>query len=288
MSVYDEDFYNDQRDGSFKSAEIIVPMVREFIKPKLVMDIGCGLGTWLAVWKKYGAEVLGVDGDYVNREMLYIDKEEFVSANLAENYVEVGDKFDLVESLEVAEHLPDSRAREFVKNLTEISDVVLFSAAIPFQGGTNHINEQWQSYWADIFAEFDYIPVDCIRTQSARLNDVTLCYAQNILIYVRETSLSRHPLLLDFYLKHRECQRLDYVHPLTYELKVKGIDKIIELGDESIGKAVEAGIANGIEQARVKVAGKMLDRHMSLEEVANLTEMPPEKVREIMELRGRL
>ena len=282
MNVYDEDFYNDQRDGSFKSANTIVPMVREFIKPKLVMDIGCGLGTWLSVWKKYGAEVLGVDGDYVNREMLYIDKEEFISANLAENYVEVDGKFDLVESLEVAEHLPESRAREFVRNLTEISDVVLFSAAIPFQGGTNHINEQWQSYWADIFAEFGYVPIDCIRTQPEKLNNVIMCYGQNIIIYVRETALSTYPLLLDFYLKYRKWQRLDYVHPLSYEYKMKEYDKITALGGEAIKNAMEEGIVNGIEQALTKVAGKMLDRHTPPEDVANLTELPLENVWEIM------
>lgn len=221
MEAYDEKFYRAQKDGSFESAKTIIPIVREFIKPKVVMDIGCGLGTWLAVWKSFGAEVIGIDGDYVNRDMLYIDKENFIAANLAENHVDVGGKVDLVESLEVAEHLPESRAEGFVQNLTEISDVVLFSAAIPFQGGTNHINEQWQSYWAEIFEKFGYVPVDCIRHQVDKLAGVILCYVQNSLIYVKESSLHQYPLLYDYYVKHHGQQILDYVHPMWYETIMK-------------------------------------------------------------------
>jgi len=37
--------------------------------------------------------------------------------------------------------------------LVKAAPVVLFSAAIPLQGGTEHVNEQWQSYWAKLFAE---------------------------------------------------------------------------------------------------------------------------------------
>lgn len=55
-------------------------------------------------------------------------------------------RFDLAMTIEVAEHLTPVRADSFVEDLTRLSDVVLFSAAIPAQGGINHVNEQWQSY----------------------------------------------------------------------------------------------------------------------------------------------
>ena len=221
MEKYDINFYENQKDGSYNSAKIIIPLVRQFVKPKTVMDLGCGLGTWLAVWKEYGVDVIGVDGDYVERDMLYIDEKEFISADLSKEYVNVDKKVDLVESLEVAEHLPEDRAYAFIRNLTDISDVVLFSAAIPYQGGTNHINEQWQSYWAEIFASRGYVPLDCIRTQQAKLAGVQLPYAQNIIIYIKETELYRYPLLQEFYLKHHEYQVLDYVHPQGFLLAMK-------------------------------------------------------------------
>ncbi|WP_051650064.1 methyltransferase domain-containing protein [Selenomonas sp. AB3002] len=226
MGTYDEKFYRSQKDGSYESARIVIPLVKGFINPRTVVDMGCGLGTWLAVWKSEGSQVYGVDGDYVDRNMLYIEEEEFMAADLSKNFVNVSQKADLVESLEVAEHLPKERAVEFVRNLTEISDVVLFSAAIPFQGGTNHINEQWQSYWADIFYNFGYVPIDCIRPQKDKLQGCIICYAQNMIIYARETTLSQHPLLLDYYLKHRECQVLDYVDPQMF---MNTIDWFIKL-----------------------------------------------------------
>lgn len=220
-TCYDENFYRAQKDGSFNSAKIIIPIVQEFIKPRTVMDFGCGLGTWLAVWKSHGAKVIGVDGDYVERDMLYIDEESFISADLSKDFVKVDHKVDLVESLEVAEHLPESRAVEFVHNLTEVSDVVLFSAAFPYQGGTNHINEQWPSYWANIFSAFGYIPVDCIRTQPHRLAGCILCYANNIMFYVREQSLSKYPLLLDWHLRHRDALVLDFVNAQTWQITME-------------------------------------------------------------------
>ena len=210
-----------QKDGSYNSGKIVIPLVKEFIKTRTVMDLGCGLGTWLAVWKEHGANVIGIDGDFVVRNMLYINEKEFIAADLSHDYIKVDKRMDMVESLEVAEHLPKEHAQNFVRNLTDISDVVLFSAAIPYQGGTNHINEQWQSYWSEIFASRGYVPLDCIRTQQAKLAGVQLPYVQNIIIYIKETELYRYPLLQEFYLKHHEYQVLDYVHPQVFLLAMK-------------------------------------------------------------------
>ena len=59
--------------------------------------------------------------------------------------LQIDRRFDLALSLEVAEHLPPECGSEFVQTLTDLSSVILFSAAIPFQGGTDHLNEQWPS-----------------------------------------------------------------------------------------------------------------------------------------------
>ena len=141
---YDENFYRAQKDGSYRSAELTIPILFNWLpKPKTVVDVGCGLGTWLAVFKQQGAEVTGVDGAYVNKDMLYIGKEEFFEADLEnESITNDGRRFDLAVSLEVAEHLSAKRAPTFIHDLTSLSDVVFFSAAVPLQGGTNHINEQ--------------------------------------------------------------------------------------------------------------------------------------------------
>ena len=222
---YDEKFYLGQKDGSYRSASIILPILRKYIQPKTVIDIGCGVGTWLAAWKNLGAEVHGIDGDYVDRSQLFIPEENFHPANL-ENRITTNIRFDLAETLEVAEHLSPSRADSFVEDLTKLSDVILFSAAIPAQGGTNHVNEQWQSYWAEKFLRLGYVGIDCIRPQNWNDRQIEICYRQNTLVYVKNTELYRYPALQKYYLENRENTIYDAVHPELWFARLNAIQKI--------------------------------------------------------------
>ena len=123
---------------------------------KSVLDLGCGQGVWLASWVRLGAkDVQGIDGPYVDQERLHIPKERFQGRDLARP-VDLGRHFDLVQSLEVAEHLPQSAAEQFVDSLVRHGPLVLFSAATPGQGGENHINEQPWEYWREKFAARGY------------------------------------------------------------------------------------------------------------------------------------
>ena len=40
---------------------------------------------------------------------------------------------------------------QLVATITKHGDAVLFSAAIPGQGGQDHLNEQWPEYWQKKF-----------------------------------------------------------------------------------------------------------------------------------------
>ena len=216
---YDENFYRElQRMAN--SAANVLKVVSKFIRPRSVVDLGCGVGGWLSFWQKnYGAEVYGIDGDYVDRKNLLIPAENFHPFNLEER-VTLERRFDLVETIEVAEHLTPARADSFVEDLTKLSDVILFSAAIPAQGGTNHINEQWQSYWAEKFLRLGYVGIDCIRPAVWDNNTIEICHRQNALIYVKSTELYRYPELQDFYLKHRDAKIFNAVHPELYVIKI--------------------------------------------------------------------
>ena len=199
-----------------------LPFVTEFIRPNSVVDIGCGVGTWLAAWQQRsggGISICGVDGDYVDHSQLFIDEKFFHPFNLEER-VNLNRRFDLVESLEVAEHLSPARADSFVEDLTRLGDVILFSAAIPAQGGTNHVNEQWQSYWAQKFLRLNYVAVDCIRPKIWERGDIAVYYRQNIFLYVKSSELYRYPELHDFYLKHRDVTVFNAVHPGTFFAKL--------------------------------------------------------------------
>src|SRR5438046_10610902 len=95
-------------------------------QPTSVVDLGCGIGTWLAVFAEHNVgDYVGIDGDYVDRSQLLIPPERFLSGDLSEP-VELNRRFDLAVSLEVAEHLPAASARVLVASLTGLPPVVLF------------------------------------------------------------------------------------------------------------------------------------------------------------------
>jgi SAM-dependent methyltransferase len=158
-------------------------MILDIAKISSVLDVGCGVGTWLQVFAENGVtDYLGIDGDYVDRRVLQIPADRFRSMDLRQE-LDVGRRFDLACSLEVAEHLPSSIAGSLIGALVKAAPLVLFSAATPGQGGTHHINEQWQSYWVEHFARFGYLAVDCIRPRVTGNQDVEWWYQQNILLF---------------------------------------------------------------------------------------------------------
>lgn len=217
MQTYTEDFFKLIQDGSTKSAKEIIPIIFEFIHPKSVIDVGCGTGTWLSVFQEHGVEdIWGVDGDYVDKKNLEIPQDRFFSFDL-KNPLSLDRQFDLVVSLEVAEHLPEDCAETFVDSLTRLGSVILFSAAIPFQGGREHINEQWLDYWAKYFQKKGYVAIDCIRPRVWENDNVEIWYAQNILIFAQKDSLElpQYYLLKNQFELTRENQ-LSIVHPKKY------------------------------------------------------------------------
>jgi SAM-dependent methyltransferase len=186
-TTYDAAFYAAQAEGSLRSAHRVAPIVwRAAKQPQSIIDVGCGVGTWLAAFRALGAQrIVGLDGAYVDRRQLQIDSTDFREVDLNQP-VSLSEKFDLAMSLEVAEHLLPERSESFVSDLVRLAPVVLFSAAIPDQAGADHINERWQDEWAALFAEQGYRAVDVVRTEIWNDPGVQPWYAQNALLYVSD------------------------------------------------------------------------------------------------------
>ena len=173
-------------EQTVETARAVLAIV-ETILPSLntVLDVGCGQGTWLSVALEKGSQrVVGIDGEWVDPQVMQIPRDSLTVCDLSKPFT-VEEKFDLAMSLEVAEHLPAESAAGFVSSLTKASDFVLFSAAIPFQVGTHHVNCRWPEYWAGLFREHDYLAVDEVRPRV--WNDVRCkwWYRQNILLFVK-------------------------------------------------------------------------------------------------------
>ena len=184
MYEYDVDFYGFLSRFALESARRVVPKLASALPLRSVVDFGCGEGAWLRVWTEAGASVMGIDGPYINCHRLLIKESEFYAADIA-GPINVGKQFDLVQSLEVAEHLPLTKAKTFIDTLTAHGPLILFSAAVPGQGGENHVNEQPLDYWRGLFRERGYLPVDYLRPLIARETAIQSWYRYNILLYVK-------------------------------------------------------------------------------------------------------
>lgn len=157
--IHNQDIHNTN------AANEIVPIIIDLFSPKNVADIGCGTGTFLNVFKSNGiSDVIGIDGSWVDWKLLLknINEAEFFECDF-EKGVRLKKRYDICICLEVAEHISPYKSSSFISDLSEISNVIIFSAAIPFQGGQNHLNEQWIDYWQDLFKEKGYSIYDGLR-----------------------------------------------------------------------------------------------------------------------------
>lgn len=210
-SIYSTMYYQAISEGSIRSAKIVMGTLAGMgIRPSSVIDVGCGVGEWNNGLLDYiGIDYLVKDAD------LLIPKDRFISANLNRVFPTLDRRFDLALCLEVAEHLKPARAEALVEYLCSLSDMVLFSAAIPYQGGTGHINEQWQTYWGWYFLLKGYTGLQITRIQQDRR--VELWYRQNSVLYVKNTIAERFEVFAESPAVH------DFVLPEYYMEIVKGL-----------------------------------------------------------------
>lgn len=209
--MYNEAFFDTIRDGACSSAAVVVPLAVDLIKPRRVVDVGCGEGWWAHAFLEYGCDVTGVDGAPVSDSPLG-DRRIIRDLTQPIPTSDLG-VFDLAVSLEVAEHLPESRAAGFVADLAALAPVVLFSAAIPGQGGVGHINEQWPSYWVDLFAANGMAVSGALRWKIWGDDRVENWYRQNLLVAARDPGSL--PELFDTPL----APPWPVVHPVLYDAR---------------------------------------------------------------------
>ncbi len=208
-----------QEDGKYGSAVAIVNLLLRYYEPHTVIEIGCGEGTWLEVFGKAGAVVTGIDSE-VDLPSLRVTPKCIVQADIENEHITCDNKFELAMSLETANRLSEKRADSFVRELAALSDVVMFSAAIPGQDGAPQQNAQYQSYWAEKFSQEGFRAIDCIRPFIWKTQGMLVPYAQNILLYVREEQFAMYPLLVDYCMKNKDII-YDLVHPAAWEKRDK-------------------------------------------------------------------
>jgi SAM-dependent methyltransferase len=189
--VYSSEFFDYIDLGSRASARLVARLLLDEMSVDSLLDVGSGHGAWAAEWLSAGVkDVVAVDGAYVRPDQLAIPKDRFVAHDLSST-LDLRRRFDLVQSLEVAEHINPEHADLFVDNLTRHGDVVLFSAAVPHQGGEHHVNEQPPEYWRARFAQRGYDVFDWVRPRIVDRREIKAWYRYNSLIYANPAGQSR-------------------------------------------------------------------------------------------------
>lgn len=182
-SLYPAGFYDNRRGHTAHAARRLLAALPVDLPRRSVADIGCGTGTWLAAALADGATMaFGIEGDWVTPAMLDDARIAFAPQDLEQRFS--GPRVDLALSLEVAEHLSPGRADSFVADLVALAPAVVFSAAVPGQGGVGHRNEQWQSWWAERFAAQGYLAHDVIRPAIWTDEAIPAWYRQNAVLYL--------------------------------------------------------------------------------------------------------
>lgn len=205
---YDAAFFDEIREGIRRSAENVVPLLVEQLHPtdRSVIDVGCGEGWWGAEFEREGFDVTGIDHHPHDPVIEIVDHDlEVPLPRLARRGIAL--------CLEVAEHLSPERGPSFVGDLCKLSDLVVFSAAIPGQGGTDHLNEQWPGYWADLFAKHGYACSGALRWQIWQDERIENWYRQNLLVFALYPG--RLPHLFDTPLK----TPWPVIHPILFEAR---------------------------------------------------------------------
>ncbi len=217
---YSKEYYLPSMSAKEKSLDFIVPRIVSELLPESVCDLGCGNGLTLKKFVQHGRgvvkEVYGYDGNNMSPEDYLINTRHL---SLNQNFCDPGfildKKYDLVVTLEVAEHIDNKFSDKFVDLCTMGADAILFSAALIGQVAGTHINNQPGWFWREKFMKRGFLEIDFIRPQIAFNPEFHWPYRQNITFFVHIEKLNSSSQLLSLYNKYRQKEGPERIVPIA-------------------------------------------------------------------------
>jgi SAM-dependent methyltransferase len=140
-----------------QAAPIFADLISKDFHPRRMVDVGCGTGALIQALTATGCECKGLeyaDAAIKTCQARGLNVRKFdIESEIVET---TSGEFDVVTSMEVGEHLPKEKADRYIVLLTSLAPVVIYTAAIPGQGGSDHVNEQPHEYWIEKFERRGY------------------------------------------------------------------------------------------------------------------------------------
>lgn len=224
--TFDPTIYEIIREGTKRSAAAVVPILTDLISPERVIDVGGGEGWWAREFAARGCLATCVDESVPEGPVRLERFLAFLHADLESdplgtlNLADTLGTFDLAVSLEVAEHLSPPAGQRLITTLCALAPVVVFSAAIPGQGGHGHLNEQWPDYWARQFEDRGFQVSGELRWRIWTYEHVEPWYRQNLLVAVNRERVDPDVwsyLGNELFGEHAMDEPIRVVHPAFYE-----------------------------------------------------------------------
>jgi hypothetical protein len=211
---FDPGSYATLREGSVSSSVAVVPILHEIVQPTSVIDAGGGEGWWARAFARLGVRAVSIDNGEPGEPAEGV---EHVRHDLSRGLPADLGHFDLALCLEVVEHLDPVAGETLVDALCSRTPTVVFSAAIPGQGGHGHVNEQWPAYWAERFERNGFRCSGALRFRLWHDERIEPWYRQNLLFATNDAS--RYPELFETPLS----EPWPLVHPATFARAVDSV-----------------------------------------------------------------
>lgn len=168
--AYDESYYSGQAEesqylqgyGDFEPwtsfFKHVAKNLKRLYKPKSAVDAGAALGILVKYMNEVGIPTKGFDSSpyAVNNAVTPIQH-----GDLADQWPQEVERFQLVTCIEVLEHIPADKAEVAVANLCSLvapGGTLVFSSVPPEKNieSAFHVNVQPEAYWLDLFAKHGF------------------------------------------------------------------------------------------------------------------------------------
>ncbi len=161
--TYDSFYYKNYNGNSYartpdwlKFFDNISENIIKTLQPKTVLDVGCAYGLLVETLRNRGVDAFGIDISEYAIQQVRPDLQDY--CRVSSILDPLTDRYDLIVSIEVIEHIDEKNCDQVIKNLCLASDQILLATTPDDFDDPTHFNVQPPLYWVQKFAHYGFEP----------------------------------------------------------------------------------------------------------------------------------